>query len=105
KITQGLINLLENALDAIASGGTVKLRVASSGRKKFSITVEDDGMGIPTENLNRIFNLYFTTKPNGTGLGLAQVYQIVSEHSGEIEVISRPGQGTRFVLTIPIMRE
>ena len=105
KITQGLINLLENALDAIASGGTVKLRVASSGRKKFSIIVEDDGMGIPTENLNRIFNLYFTTKPNGTGLGLAQVYQIVSEHSGEIEVISRPGQGTRFVLTIPIMRE
>ncbi|MFA4921471.1 MAG: ATP-binding protein [Candidatus Neomarinimicrobiota bacterium] len=105
KITQGLINLLENALDAVASGGTVKLRVASSGRKKFSITVEDDGMGIPTENLNRIFNLYFTTKPNGTGLGLAQVYQIVSEHSGEIEVISRPGQGTRFVLTIPIMRE
>lgn len=105
KITQGLINLLENALDAVASGGTVKLRVASSGRKKFSITVEDDGMGIPTENLNRIFNLYFTTKPNGTGLGLAQVYQIVSEHSGEIEVFSQPGQGTRFVLIIPIMRE
>jgi len=74
KITQALINLLENALDAVTSGGTVKLRVDSLGHKKFSITVEDDGTGIPEENLNRIFNLYFTTKPNGTGLGLAQVY-------------------------------
>ncbi|MFH1212616.1 MAG: ATP-binding protein [Candidatus Neomarinimicrobiota bacterium] len=105
KITQCLVNLLENALDAVSVGGTVKIRLKVPRRRYFSITVEDNGAGIPPENQSRIFNLYFTTKSNGTGLGLAQVFQIVSEHDGTIEVFSNPGQGTRFLITIPIGKE
>lgn len=105
KITQCLVNLLENALDAVSPGGTIKIRLVSPRRKYFSIIVEDNGTGIPPENQSRIFNLYFTTKANGTGMGLAQVFQIVSEHDGTVEVFSEPGRGTRFVLTIPIGKE
>ncbi len=105
KITQCLVNLLENALDAVAIGGNITIHLETSRRKYFSITIEDDGAGIPPENQSRIFNLYFTTKANGTGLGLAQVLQTVSEHDGTVAVFSEPGRGTRFVLTIPMGKE
>ncbi len=105
KITQCLVNLLENALDAVEIGGIVQIRLETPRRKYFSIIVEDNGTGIPAENQSRIFNLYFTTKPNGTGLGLAQVLQIVGEHDGTVEVFSEPGRGTRFILTIPFGKE
>jgi len=105
KITQCLVNLLENALDAVATGGRITIHLEASRRKNFSISIADNGTGIPAENQSRIFNLYFTTKANGTGLGLAQVLQIVSEHDGTVAVFSEPGRGTRFVLTIPMGRE
>jgi signal transduction histidine kinase len=104
KITQCLVNLLENALDAVAIWRE-HITPRDSRRKYFSITIEDDGAGIPPENQSRIFNLYFTTKANGTGLGLAQVLQTVSEHDGTVAVFSEPGRGTRFVLTIPMGKE
>ena len=65
------------------------------------IDVEDTGVGIPPENLKRIFDLYFTTKEKGSGIGLSMVYRIVQLHDGEVEVQSTPGHGTRFRLIFP----
>lgn len=100
KITTCLSNLLDNALDATTAGGHITINLQRK-RRVTSITIADDGVGIPPEHLDKIFNLYFTTKPNGTGLGLAQAYQIISEHNGTIEVASQPGAGTNFKITIP----
>ncbi len=100
KIMQCLINLIENALDATPAGGSISIKLERR-RRTTTITVQDTGAGIPEENLPKIFNLYFTTKPTGTGLGLAQVYQIVSEHGGSINVNSTIGNGTTFSLILP----
>ena len=64
------------------------------------MTVEDTGVGIPPENLGRIFDLYFTTKEKGSGIGLSMVFRIVQLHDGEVEVQSTPGSGTRFRLAV-----
>jgi signal transduction histidine kinase len=63
--------------------------------------VEDTGVGIPPENLPRIFDLYFTTKEKGSGIGLSMVFRIVQLHDGEVEVQSIPGGGTKFTLFFP----
>ena len=65
------------------------------------VTVKDSGRGIPPEHLSRIFDLYFTTKERGTGIGLSMVYRIVQMHDGEIEVQSTPGRGTTFRVLLP----
>ena len=65
------------------------------------VDVEDTGVGIAPENLQKIFDLYFTTKETGTGIGLSMVYRIVQLHDGEVEVQSTPGRGTRFRLVLP----
>lgn len=104
KCTQCLINLLENALEATPQGGEIVIETRRL-RGKVRIILQDNGRGIPEANLPKIFNLYYTTKPAGTGLGLAQVYQIVSEHNGTIEVTSTVNQGTKFTITLPLIRE
>ena len=72
-------------------------RHASASRS----TCEDTGIGIPPENLSKIFDLYFTTKEKGSGIGLSMVYRIVQLHDGEVEVQSTPGHGTTFKLVFP----
>ncbi|MBN2280172.1 MAG: GHKL domain-containing protein [Candidatus Marinimicrobia bacterium] len=100
KIKQSLINLIENAIDAIGKDGEIILKLQTT-QEKIILTVTDTGMGISKENLGKIYNLYFTTKPNGTGIGLAQVYRVIAEHNGEITVDSQPGEGTCFTITLP----
>jgi len=102
KLQQVLLNLFLNARDAMETGGTLSVRT-SDGGGEVRLTVADTGSGIATENLPRIFDPFFTTKGarKGTGLGLSVSYGIVREHSGEIEVESRAGHGTRFVLRFP----
>jgi signal transduction histidine kinase len=68
------------------------------------IKVSDNGCGIPPEHLSKIFNLYFTTKLDGTGMGLSMAHQIVSEHGGRIEVESEVGKGTTFTITLPLQQ-
>jgi signal transduction histidine kinase len=68
---------------------------------KVAIRVEDTGIGIPPEHLDRIFDLYFTTKDHGTGIGLSMVYRMVQMHDGEVEVQSTPGRGTTVTLLLP----
>lgn len=99
-LRQAILNLALNACQAMADGGTLRLSCRSSQRK-VEIDVEDTGSGIPPENLSRIFDLYFTTREKGSGIGLSMVYRIVQLHDGEVEVQSTPGTGTRFRLVFP----
>lgn len=101
QITQALLNLLQNALDATSKGGTIILNTIRK-EKYVVFQVKDDGDGIPPDRINRIFDLYFTTKNKGTGMGLAITHRIIKQHNGNIEVQSRPGEGTTFIIQIPI---
>jgi len=100
QLRQAVDNLLRNAIEATPSGGQVSVTAASSG-KGHTIEVRDTGDGIPAEDLPKVFDLYFTTKPDGTGVGLAVTQQIASAHGGTIEVDSAPGRGTRMTIHLP----
>ena len=104
QMEQVLINLLLNAVQAIDSPQG-KIRISSRMTEQQDtavIDIEDTGCGIPEEHLNKIFDPFFSTKPNGSGLGMSVSYGIIQSHQGEIQVSSRPGHGTRFSLTLPI---
>ena len=100
-LRQALLNLAINACHAMPDGGTLRLACRATSRRRVEIDVEDTGIGIAPENLGRIFDLYFTTKEKGSGIGLSMVYRIVQLHDGEVEVQSTPGAGTRFRLIFP----
>jgi PAS domain S-box-containing protein len=109
QLQQIIINLANNALDAMGAEGQVTVRTASlteSGRSWVVLSVIDTGSGIPPEILPRIFEPFFTTKPvgKGTGLGLGLVHEIVQKHAGKIQVASRPGH-TEFTLRFPASTE
>jgi len=96
-LRQAMVNLLMNALQAVQRGGRVEVRTRSSP-DGVAFSVRDDGAGIPAEHRDRIFSLYFSTKPGGTGLGLPMVKKIVEEHQGRVEVESAPGRGSTFTI-------
>jgi two-component system NtrC family sensor kinase len=100
-LRQAFVNLALNACDAMAKGGTLSITTRLEGRE-VELVAADTGPGIPRENLSRIFDPFFTTKEKGTGLGLSVVYGIVQRHGGRIEVQSEPGQGTTFVIHLPV---
>lgn len=97
-LRQALLNLVLNACQAMPDGGTLRIACRATARRRIEIDVEDTGVGIPPEHLGRIFDLYFTTRQRGSGIGLSMVYRIVQLHDGEIDVESTPGSGTRFRL-------
>ncbi len=99
-LRQAFLNLAINACQAMPNGGSLRL-VCAAARKQVELRVEDTGVGIPPENLEKIFDLYFTTKHHGTGIGLSMVYRIIQLHDGEIEVRSTPGRGTTFRVLLP----
>lgn len=100
-LQQALLNLTINACHAMPDGGTLRLTCRPTQRRQVEIDVEDTGVGIPPDSLGRIFDLYYTTKEKGSGIGLSMVFRIVQLHDGEIEVQSTPGRGTRFRLVFP----
>ena len=103
QVDQVLMNLLTNAAQAIGdAGGTIRVSVQSSDTRVL-LAVGDDGPGIPPEVLPRIFDPFFTTKDvgEGSGLGLSIVHGIVERHRGQIDVDSKPGQGTTFTISFP----
>jgi two-component system, NtrC family, sensor histidine kinase HydH len=100
QLRQALDNLVRNAVEATPEGGRVDLAVRREGGGHV-VLVRDTGRGIEPDHLPRIFDLYFTTKADGTGVGLAVTQQIVAAHGGTIEVDSRPGAGTTMTVRLP----
>jgi signal transduction histidine kinase len=98
---QAILNLLENSLAVVDSDGKISIETRKEG-KSCVLSVADNGPGIPDDQRERIFDLYYTTKPAGTGLGLPTVLRIVKEHGGRIEVLDNPGGGAVFRLEFPI---
>jgi PAS domain S-box-containing protein len=97
---QSLMNLLINAAEALDTDGLIEVSIETSPRS-IRIAVQDNGHGIPDDVLKKIFIPFFTTKTQGTGLGLSLVQKIILAHNGRIEVQSSPARGTRFTVTLP----
>lgn len=103
KLEQALTNLVLNGVQAAGHGGNVWLSATSDADEGLvQIDVWDNGPGIPTDKLDRIFNPFFTTKATGTGLGLAIVHRIVEAHGGTIRAVNRPEGGAKFTLRLPV---
>jgi two-component system C4-dicarboxylate transport sensor histidine kinase DctB len=101
RITQVLVNLITNAVQAIEDEGRLVLKV-SNNEVGTTITVSDDGEGMPPALKYRIFDIFFTTKAGGTGLGLPICRKIVEAHDGAMDVNSKPGRGTTFTMFLPL---
>lgn len=107
-IQQIVLNLVQNARDAIVSTGRpgkVVVRLEKWSQDEIAISVEDNGPGIPKEIESRIFEPFFSTKEKGTGLGLSVIYRLVSEMGGWIMLDNRPGEGVKFTITLPVRKE
>ena len=101
-IRQALLNLALNGCQAMPDGGRLTMGARVGKDRRLALTVEDTGSGISADKLDRIFDLYYTTKPEGSGIGLSIVYRIVQLHGGEIEVQSTEGRGTTFRILLPL---
>jgi len=101
RFSQCLLNLYLNSLQAMEKGGQLHIKDYLKNGNVIGIEIRDTGTGIRAENLNKIFDPYYTTKTKGTGLGLAIVYKIIEAHNGNVKVRSVPGQGTTFSIDIP----
>ena len=109
QIEDAVLNLIINAIEAADGDGQVKIRIARSENDRAEefedeaiVEVSDNGRGISEEDLTRIFNPFFTTRPGGTGLGLPAVRRIARAHGGRVEVKSSPGKGSTFTVRLPI---
>ena len=100
-LKQALLNVVLNGAQAMAEGGNLKVRLAEDGRMAL-LSIHDQGGGIPDDVRDKIFDLYFTTKKDGSGIGLAMTYRIVELHNGSIEVESDATHGTTFILRFPL---
>jgi signal transduction histidine kinase len=104
KLRGVFVNILDNAIDAfggVAEGRRIDLFIENGGRQT-TVRIRDNGAGIPPEQLDRIFNPFFTTKEKGTGLGMAIAKKVVEAHTGTIDARSAIGRGTEFQVTLPL---
>jgi signal transduction histidine kinase len=104
-LRQAFLNLAINACQAMPNGGTLRMSSGAAPGDRVAVRFEDTGVGIPAEHLSKIFDLYFTTKDHGTGIGLSMVYRIIQLHDGEVEVESTKGRGTTFRVLLPRAHE
>lgn len=104
-IKQVFINLLKNAMEAMNNGGNIMIELFANQENYIELCITDQGTGIPEGQILKLFELFETTKENGTGLGLPYVKEIMTEHHGKIEVESKLGEGTSFTLFFPIAKE
>jgi signal transduction histidine kinase len=100
-LRQAFLNLGLNACQAMPNGGTLSIRGETARGRRAAVVFSDTGVGIKPEHLGRIFDLYFTTREKGSGIGLSMVFRTVQMHDGEIEVQSTPGKGTTFRVLLP----
>jgi len=103
-LRQAFLNLAQNAIQAMPRGGRLRIICGVGRDGRVEVRVQDTGDGIPPEHLARIFDLYFTTKKRGSGIGLSLVFRTVQLHNGDIDVESTVGTGTTFVIKLPRAR-
>ena len=96
---QALQNIIQNGVEAMTNGG--RLRIGVRSIDGIELIISDTGVGIPRDKLDKIFLPFYTTKPRGTGMGLALVHKIILSHGGNIEVDSTTGKGTTFRIYLP----
>jgi signal transduction histidine kinase len=109
QLKQAILNLLINSLEAMPGGGLLRIAVGTSRHQGAAATqelavvrIQDTGIGIPQDQIARLFDPFFTTRPKGTGLGLTIVHRVIHEHNGSIRVASLPGEGTTFTIELPL---
>ena len=102
-LKQALLNVLQNGAQAMPEGGPLKVKTWRGSDGSACITITDRGVGISPEARDRIFNLFYTTKKGGTGIGLAQAFRAVQLHNGTIRFASEVGVGTSFEIVLPAM--
>jgi signal transduction histidine kinase len=100
-LRQAVLNIIKNAMAAMPDGGTLTVATGKKG-DYVRLIISDTGIGISQEDLDKIFEPYFTTKEYGSGLGLTTVFKIVKEHRADISVDSEPGKGASFIISFPI---
>jgi signal transduction histidine kinase len=100
-IKQALLNVVLNGVQAMDNGGVLKI-VARQQEMAATIEVRDQGTGIPPDVRDKIFNLYFTTKKTGSGIGLAMTYRVLQLHNGALDFVTEMGRGTTFRLALPL---
>ena len=103
QLQQAFLNLLLNALDATPLAGSISVS-SDNASGTVRVQVQDSGAGIPPEDLDRIFDPFYTTKARGSGLGLGITRRIIRNHGGSISVASQPGRGATFTLIFPLAR-
>lgn len=104
KLEQAILNFVKNAMESISGEGVIDISVDSGGKERVSIKVSDNGCGMTSDEVERIFNPEYTTKEKGLGLGLPLAHEIIRGHGGEIRVLSRQGSGTTFEIILPAGR-
>ncbi len=100
-LKQATLNIVVNAIEAMPKGGELRFESSIEGEDA-EIRISDSGIGIPPDKREKIFQLYFTTKKKGSGIGLAMTFRIVQLHNGRIDFFSEPGKGTTFILRFPL---
>jgi signal transduction histidine kinase len=104
KLQQAILNFVKNAMESISGAGNIILSVGADGKDRVSIKISDNGCGMTSEEIERIFNPEYTTKEKGLGLGLPLAHEIIRGHGGEIRVVSQQGGGTTFEIILPAGR-
>jgi len=104
KMQEVLLNLMLNSIDAIEKHGEIAIEIVKLKNEKCVFTLKDTGKGIREEHLSQVFSPFFTTRRLGTGLGLSICKRIIESHNGQIEVKSRVGEGTTFMILLPIRK-
>ncbi len=109
QLKQAILNLLINSLEAMPNGGSLRITAgitrhqgAAGSQDLAVVRIQDTGVGIPQDQMARLFDPFFTTRPKGTGLGLTIVHRVIHEHKGSIRVASIPGEGTTFTIELPL---
>jgi len=101
RLTQAFINIMKNGMQAMGQGGTLRIETKSL-KESVEVIISDSGPGIPPEQMEKIFNYYYTTKEKGVGLGLPIAHRIIEAHGGQLKIESQVGSGTRVMVTLPI---
>ncbi len=100
-MTQAFINIMKNGMQAMERGGILRIETHPF-KDRVEVVISDSGSGIPPDQMEKIFNYYYTTKEKGVGLGLPIAHRIIEAHGGQLKVESKVGVGTKVTITLPV---